>query len=742
MSPETPVDFFISYNHHDRGFAAWIAWILEAESYRVVIQAWDFGAGGNFVLEMQKAASEAKRTIAVLSKYSLESGYVQAEWAAAFAKDSMGLERSLIPIRVGECTPQGLWAQIVYVDLVGVEEAEAEERVVQAANRAVTKERGKPSEKPEYPRSQIESKPVYPPSIPENLPRLSDVFVGRTEDLKKLHEQVKSGKPTAISAIAGMGGIGKTELAAQYASQQRDLGVYPGGVLWLSARTDLSEQIIEFARYQLQLNIPEDVEPERKVQDIWKQWQQKETLIVLDDVKDYGAIQRFLPPQRSYFKVLLTTRSRFGSPVQNYEIKVLSEAASLELLRSLVGDGRIDQDLDTAKRVCEWLGYLPLGLELVGRYLARKKGTSIAKLWERLQAQRLAAKALLEAEPGMTATLGVVAAFELSWQELNEDAQRLAMLLSLFALAEIPWSLVQACLPDADEEELEDLRDQQLVNLSLLSFERDGMYQIHQLLREFFAVKRSTMPEEEAMKRSFCAVMSAIAEQMPGDWTLSSIEQFSATMPHLKEATTTLEPWLVDNDIYKPATRLGQFYEGQAAFAEAEEWYLHCRSISTQRLGESHPDVATSLNNLAGLYESQGRYEEAEPLLIQALELYRSLLGETHPDVASSLNNLAGLYYSQGRYEEAEPLYVQALELRRSLLGETHPDVASSLNNLAGLYYSQGRYEEAEPLYMRSLAISERALGVSHPTTMTIRQNYSTCLKSMESAFNSSTSIL
>ncbi|WP_130758765.1 tetratricopeptide repeat protein, partial [Microcystis aeruginosa] len=70
-------------------------------------------------------------------------------------------------------------------------------------------------------------------------------------------------------------------------------------------------------------------------------------------------------------------------------------------------------------------------------------------------------------------------------------------------------------------------------------------------------------------------------------------------------------------------------------------------------LGDNHPHVATSLNNLAGLYDSQGRYTEAEPLYLEALDLYKRLLGDNHPHVATSLNNLAGLYDSQGRYTEA-----------------------------------------------------------------------------------------
>ncbi|MFM6631286.1 MAG: tetratricopeptide repeat protein, partial [Microcystis panniformis] len=98
--------------------------------------------------------------------------------------------------------------------------------------------------------------------------------------------------------------------------------------------------------------------------------------------------------------------------------------------------------------------------------------------------------------------------------------------------------------------------------------------------------------------------------------------------------------------------------------------------------------------------------------------------GENHPDVAASLNNLAGLYKYQGRYIEAEPLYKRSLSLREQRLGENHPDVAASLNNLAGLYKYQGRYAEAEPLYVRAIAIYQERLGENHPDTQTVRQTF------------------
>ncbi|MCY7390284.1 MAG: tetratricopeptide repeat protein, partial [Leptolyngbyaceae cyanobacterium CAN_BIN12] len=275
-----------------------------------------------------------------------------------------------------------------------------------------------------------------------------------------------------------------------------------------------------------------------------------------------------------------------------------------------------------------------------------------------------------------------------------------------------------------DAEELQRLRNNELIGLHLLERTGQGMYQLHQLLREFFAAKREQRAEADVIKQTLCRVMAAVAEQMPNSPTRSQIEQFTAVIPHLKEATTTLQPWLTDVDVITPSTRIAQFYEGQADYRQALLWYQHCRETSEDRLGADHPDTATSLNNLAGLYRSQGRYGEAEPLLQRSLQICEQQLGADHPTTASSLNNLAGLYRSQGRYSEAEPLYRRSLQIREQQLGANHPDTATSLNNLAELYRSQGRYGEAEPLYLRTLAILFNSLGQDHPNSQTVWKNF------------------
>lgn len=138
-------DFFISYNSADEDDATWIAWQLEETGYTVIIQAWDFKKGNNFVIEMNKASIAAKQTIAILSPNFLASQYTLPEWAAAFAQDPTGTQRKLIPVRVKpvEIT-SGLLVAINYIDIVGIDRETAKQKLLQG----VKGERLKPATEP------------------------------------------------------------------------------------------------------------------------------------------------------------------------------------------------------------------------------------------------------------------------------------------------------------------------------------------------------------------------------------------------------------------------------------------------------------------------------------------------------------------------------------------------------------------------------------------------------------------
>jgi CHAT domain-containing protein/tetratricopeptide (TPR) repeat protein len=168
-------------------------------------------------------------------------------------------------------------------------------------------------------------------------------------------------------------------------------------------------------------------------------------------------------------------------------------------------------------------------------------------------------------------------------------------------------------------------------------------------------------------------------------------------------------------DLATSLNDLAVLYYNQGRYGDAEPLYKRALSIREKALGRAHPHVALSMSNLGSLYESEGRYADAEPLYRRALAIREKALGREHPDVAYSLNSLARLSAAQGHYSEAERLYRRSLAIWEKALGPDDPDVAASLNNLAMLYQRQSRYAEAEPLYRRSLAIREKALGPDHP---------------------------
>lgn len=557
-------------------------------------------------------------------------------------------------------------------------------------------------------------------------------FIGREAELQDLHEKLQQSDRIAI---AGMGGIGKTELALQYAIKHRDQGTYPGGICWLEGSQNRGTQVVDFVQTRFGL-VPARIQDlPQQISWCWQRWRESWEglrLVIYDNVHDYREIEPYLPPTDTRFKVLLTTRKeKLAASIQELKLEVLTTSASLELLRSSVTDNRIDRELQIATQICQWLGFLPLAVELIGKYLVKHKDLLLEVLWQRLQNKRLEAKALQRIEPGMTASLSVIATFELSWQELNIQAQELARLLSLFTTAPIPWKFVKACLPDWDEEDLDDLRDEQLGGLHLLKWVEIETYQLHPLVREFFATKLNKWKDTEALQQSLYRVMAAVAEKIPRSPTQHQRKELSCAEPHIIEVATTLQNFLsnedlnedLKEDLTKPYVGLARLYISRGIYKEAERWYEKCKSVVQNYLGSQHKEFAAYLNNLGSLYIYQGRYDEALPLLKQALDLSKQLFEENHLHVARALSNLASLHCRQRHFDKAQPLLTTAIEIMERGLEKEDSELAVLLNNLAGLYSEIGIYQQAESILLKTLKIATKIFVDEHPDTASYMNN-------------------
>jgi len=486
-----------------------------------------------------------------------------------------------------------------------------------------------------------------------NLPsRGTGKFIGRERESQRINDALNEDNQSTVIALSGMGGVGKTELALQYAWRELDDETYQGGICWINAlNNDPGIQIINFASQYLKLMLPDQGTLTERVRYCWQHWPSGDVLIIFDDVRDYKQIKPYLPPrQDKRFKVLITTRFNYlSNAIHTINLNLLTEAEGLKLLELYLGSKRIGAELEQAKNLCQELGYLPLALELVAHFLIQQEGCTIEEFRHRLTERRLEDESLNHIDSNMTAERGVKASLELGWQQLNDEVQKLALYLSLFALAPFSLSLIEELLSDENKDDVKERLTNSLVRFSFVQVLDENQYQLHTLIHRYLRDKLDQSEIAGTAKSRYCKVISNISSQIPNTPVLRDIANFTPLIPHLEQAATEFQNHIADDDILELYGGLSRYYEGQGLYALAEPWLTDCFKLTQINFGENHPHVATSLNNLANLYQSQGRYEEAEPLYLQALELYKRLLGENHSYVASSLNNLAELYRSQGK---------------------------------------------------------------------------------------------
>jgi tetratricopeptide (TPR) repeat protein len=724
-------DFFISYNSADGAWAEWIAWQLEEAGYTTVIQAWDIRPGSNFVLRMLEGSVQAERTIAVLSDSYLGALFTQPEWTAAFAQDPTGEKGTLLPVRVSECSLEGVLRTIVHIDLAGLDETQARETLLQGVHRG----RGKPAKDPGFPGTPPPTVPQEP-HFPGTLPQIWNVpydrnrnFTGREELLSGLWQRFKSGEPGAeIQAITGLGGVGKTQVALEYSYRR---GASYTFVWWVRAEEPATlmadygslAEARGFGERGWRINV-----------DLVRQWLQRNPgwLLVFDNARGPSEVLVYLP-QGGAGHVLITSRNQMWRGVAGlHEIKGLARVESVAFLQKRTGE----TDEASASKLAEALGDLPLALEQAGAYMeaTKKDPRSYLKLYqshrERLLQQR---------DPSAKYPATVATTWELSFEELSRSSPPGAELINLCAFLapdDIPRKLLSdsvqhlpGSLGDALADPLE--FDQALAALRRYSFvEVDGdSLSIHRLVQ---AVARDRMPENT--RRAWAeAAVRVVEDAFPfGSADPKAWSEHSWLLLHALAATAhAAELGVAATETADILGQMSLYLRGGASPTDAKILSERALAIVEAVQGLNPYVVAAFINNLGNVLEDLGELVGARAHYERALGIMESAKGQKHPVVATLLNNLGGVSKALGDLAKAREQFEQALAIAELVSGPDPAEAASIASNLGGVLRALGDYEGALALYQRALATAKAAYGSRHRNVASILRSLGDVLRDL-----------
>jgi tetratricopeptide (TPR) repeat protein len=573
---------------------------------------------------------------------------------------------------------------------------------------------------------------VSPPAIkPQNLPypSLGTLFKGRDDFLAQLRARFARGATTVIrarQAVHGMGGVGKTRAAVEYAWAHAHDYV---ALLFVTADSrDALDSNLAALCGPLVLDLPEQGSRETAVQvAAVRRWlnQHPGWFLILDNVdtpEAQDAVAELLGALGEGHVVVTSRLADWPAGVAALDLDVLSEESGVAFLLERTAGRRTARDDDprTAAQIVAVLDGLALALEQAAAYIRRRRCALVDYLAD-WNTKRGAVLGWHDSQKShYPRSLAVT--YDTSVAQLSEDARTLLNILSWMAPDPIPvWAVEKVpVVPDPRSLLVE------IADLHLARIAADGTTcTIHRLLQD---ITRQQQPE--AHPAALVAALGWVNAEYPFD--SNDVRFWPVALPLTAHAVAVVHR-ADERHITEPTARLfGQvalFHFAQANHHAAEPLMRRALAIAEASYGETHPTVATYLNNLALLLQATNRLAEAEPLMRRALAIHEASYGEAHPTVATGLNNLAQLLKAIHRLTEAEPLMRRALAINEASYGETHPTVATRLNNLAQLLKATNRLTEAEPLMRRALAIGEATYGDAHPTVATRLNNLALLLK-------------
>jgi len=557
---------------------------------------------------------------------------------------------------------------------------------------------------------------AIPPGL-GNLPMRPGLFVGRAEELARLDAALAG--PGGAVAMHGLGGIGKSTLAAYWAAAHASDYTL---TWWITAATpaDIDAGLAALAA-ALQPALS-GVLPLEALREGAVQWLTARSgwLLILDNVSGPTDVAPLLA-RAAAGRYLITSRRATGwhGTAVPVRLDVLDPAEAEALLTAILTRDR-PREVDGAAELCEDLGFLPLAIDQAGAFIT-ETGTTPREYLALLD-QYPSTMYRASAEGG-DASRTIARIWDVTLDRLAGEplAGGVLRVLAWYAPDAIPRSLLGGL---ADPPALLSAVGR-LAAYSMLTV-TDGTLAMHRLVQAVARTPDPDIPHRNGraidQARDLAAILLAVA--VPGDpvdpscwpsWRALLLHIDALTSHVQPQADTVVTAWLLNI--------AGIFLYNQGAVSRAIAYHKRALAVLTRIRGEDHPNTLICRSNLATDYHVAGDLRRAIPLYERALADSTRVLGEDSPQTLSLRNNLAGAYQEAGDLRRVIPLFEQILGDTVRILGDDHPDTLTSGGNLAGAYQSAGNLGRAIPLYEQVLADTIRVLGEDHPQTLAARLN-------------------
>jgi tetratricopeptide (TPR) repeat protein len=552
-------------------------------------------------------------------------------------------------------------------------------------------------------------------------PPLGILFKGRDDLLVQLRGSLtRQGGRSALlnSVLYGLGGIGKTRAAVEYAWAYEE---HYAALLFAVAETpeSLHCNLAALAGPHV-LNLPEQGATDeglrvRAVLD-WLThhhgW-----LLILDNVDTTEAladVDRVIGRLTGGHVIITSRLANFAGHFDPRGLDVLTVKAAAGFLLERTDGYRLKttDDIVAARALAVELGQLALALEQAGAYIAKLR-LPFAR-YHQLWRENWAKVAGWADETITKYPRAVAATWQTSIAQVSAPARRLLGRLAWLAPEPVPNSLLEIPVPDIPPEDQDEaLAD--LAGYSLASRNPENQeFAVHRLVQE---VTRRSLDEQERHS-SLVEALNWIDAGFEGDpLDVRTWPRLDSLAAHVREVAEHASIADICVPTARLMSRLSNLCAAKGRYSEAETLALRALGNYEKAFGPAHPDTAGCMNNLANLVRDRGDLTAARPLYERAIDIQVEALGATHPHVAASLNNLAYLLQDQGELTEARHLLERALAIRESALGADHPETATSLSTLGNLLRDLGDLGAAGPLFVRAMTIREKTVGSDHPHT-------------------------